>query len=164
MNVQTVGHQVWGKKVYLGMLLSLLMAAFVFAPGEAVAVKPVNSDFLRGAIKGYDPVAYFTLAKPVKGKGVYKLKWMGATWYFASAENREAFKQQPGKFAPQYGGYCAYAVSQGITADIDPQAWKIVDGKLYLNLSIGVQEIWEQNIPGYVAEADKNWPKILAGN
>ncbi len=148
----------------LGAIWILFVLAFALSPGAAFAVKPVNSGFLSGAISGYDPVAYFTDGKPVKGKKAFRHKWMGATWSFASAKNRDLFQKDPKKYAPQYGGYCAYAVSQGVTADIDPNAWKIVGGKLYLNLSPDVQAIWEKDIPGYIVQANKNWPNILKGN
>ena len=108
-------------------------------------------------------MAYFVQGEPAKGKGAHSHEWMGATWYFASAENMELFAGDPETYAPQYGGYCAYAVSQGYTAKIDPDAWKIVDDKLYLNFSLKVQKIWEKDIPGYIAAADENWPKILSG-
>ncbi|MGB7413736.1 MAG: YHS domain-containing (seleno)protein, partial [Thermosynechococcaceae cyanobacterium] len=84
------------------------------------------------AIRGYDPVAYFTESQPVQGKSEFAYDWKGATWHFASAEHRDLFSGEPAKYAPQYGGYCAWAVKEGTTAPIDPQAWKIVDGKLYL--------------------------------
>ena len=86
---------------------------------------------------------------------------MGATWSFASAENRATFAADPEKFAPRYGGYCAWAVSQGYTASIDPDAWRIVDGALYLNYSLAVREEWERDIPGHIASADVNWPRLL---
>jgi hypothetical protein len=85
---------------------------------------------------------------------------MGATWQFASADSRDSFAADPRKFAPQYGGYCAWAVSRGYTADTDPEAWKIIDGKLYLNYSKSVQRKWETDIPGNVAKADGNWPGL----
>ena len=113
------------------------------------------------AIKGYDPVAYFTSNGPVKGNAEFSHTYKGATWHFASAENREKFKSDPDKYAPQYGGYCAYAVSKGSTAKIEPDAWKIVDGKLYLNYSKGIQKKWEKDIPGYIKKADANWPAVL---
>ena len=144
--------------------LGILVVVAVLVPAVAMAVKPINSSLLRGAIKGYDPVAYFVQGEPVKGKGAHSYEWMGATWYFAGAENMELFAAEPEKYAPQYGGYCAYAVSQGYTAKIDPDAWKIVDDKLYLNFSLKVQKIWEKDIPGYIAAADVNWPQILSEN
>ena len=143
--------------------VGIVIAVSILVPATAMAVDPVNSSLLRGAIKGYDPVAYFSQGEPAKGRGAHSHEWMGATWYFANAENRELFAAEPEKYAPQYGGYCAYAVSQGYTAKIDPDAWKIVDDKLYLNFSLKVQKIWEEDIPGYIAKADVNWPKILSG-
>ncbi len=102
------------------------------------AVDAVNKDGKSVAIKGYDAVAYFRQGAPVKGSPAFKQQWMGATWLFSSAEIRDLFAADPDKYAPRYGGYCAYAVSEGHTASIDPEAWKIVDGKLYLNYSKGI--------------------------
>ena len=99
--------------------------------------------------------------KPVEGKKEFKHEWMGAKWYFATAANRDLFKADPDKYAPRYGGYCAYAVAMGKTADIDPNAWKIVDGKLYLNYDKGSAAELEQS-PGELAKAKTNWPKIKA--
>ena len=107
------------------------------------------------------PGGLFHGEKTVKGKKDFSRKWKGATWYFSSAQNRDLFRDNPEKYAPKYGGYCAYAVSQGYTASIVPEAWRIVDGKLYLNYSKGVQQTWEQDIPGYIKLADKNWPRLL---
>ena len=90
----------------------------------------------------------------------FSYQWMGATWLFATAENRDRFQAEPERYAPQYGGYCAYAVSKGRTASIDPEAWRVVDGKLYLNYSKGVQKKWEQDVAGNVSKADKNWPDL----
>ena len=112
------------------------------------------------AIRGYDPVAYHQQSGPVKGSAQFSYQWRDATWLFASAENRDRFQAEPERYAPQYGGYCAYAVSTGRTASIDPEAWKIVDGKLYLNYSKGVQKKWEQDVPGNIVKADKNWPDL----
>ncbi len=145
-------------------LMPILMAAvLLMTTGAAFAAKPVFSTLFGGAIRGYDPVAYFTEAKPSKGKSAYQFKWKEATWSFASSENRDLFAKNPEKYAPRYGGYCAWAVSEGYTASIDPNAWRIVKGKLYLNYSEGVQQQWEQDIPGNIAKADVNWPKILKG-
>ena len=113
------------------------------------------------AILGTDPVAYFTQNSPVAGKSEFTYDWSGATWLFATQENRDLFAANPEKYAPQYGGFCAWAVSQGSTAPIDPQAWKIVDGKLYLNFNKGIQSRWEQDIPGNIAKANSNWPGVL---
>ena len=137
-----------------------LMIGFLLFIAVAYAKPPVF-ETRAGAIRGYDTVAYFTQKKPVKGNDRYLLEWNGATWYFANAENRNHFKANPAKYAPQYGGYCAWAVANGYTASTDPNAWRIVDGKLYLNYSVGVQEKWSQDIPGNITRGDKNWPDVL---
>ncbi|NET11347.1 MAG: YHS domain-containing protein, partial [Symploca sp. SIO2B6] len=113
------------------------------------------------AIEGTDPVAYFTQSEAVPGSEEFAYEWGGATWRFSSAENRDRFAANPEQYAPQYGGHCAWAVSQGYPAPIDPEAWKIVDGKLYLNYDKRVQSRWERDIPGNIAKADQNWPGVL---
>jgi len=113
------------------------------------------------AIKGYDVVAYFTDGKPVEGSKEFQFEYNGAKWLFASADHLAKFKADPEKYAPQYGGYCAFAVSKGSTAKIEPDAWKIVDGKLYLNYSHSIQKKWEKDIAGYIKKADANWPKVI---
>ena len=148
-------------KWFYSLLLAIFMPLF---SGQVLALDPVYSNLFGKAIKGYDPVAYFTEGKPVKGDGDYSLKWNGATWNFSSAENLRAFTDNPEQYAPQYGGYCAWAVSQGYTAKIDPDAWTVHDGKLYLNYSTGVRSQWLQDVPGNVAKGDKNWPGLLAGS
>ena len=136
--------------------------SFALAVPQAVAKDPVyTGTFSSLAVSGYDPVAYFKAGKPVEGKADYETKWNGATWRFANAANLAAFKADPEAFAPQYGGYCAWAVAQGYTASTDPTAWRIVDNKLYLNYSHGVQRQWEEDIPGNISKADGNWPKVL---
>ena len=114
------------------------------------------------AIRGADPVAYFTAGAYVAGSSEYSYEWGDAVWQFASAENRDLFIGNPTQYAPQYGGYCAWAVSEGYTAAIDPTAWKIVDGKLYLNFNARIQRRWEQDIPGKIARANQNWPGVLS--
>jgi hypothetical protein len=114
------------------------------------------------ALDGYDPVAYFKTGKPQKGNPTHGLSWNGATWHFASAENKSAFEAGPAAFAPQFGGYCAWAVSQGYTAKGDPSAWRIVDGKLYLNYNASVQKTWERDIPSNIAKGERNWPTVLS--
>ena len=142
------------------MRVMVLVAAAFFA-ASAVAQKPQTFSDRSGAIRGYDPVAYFTQGGPVKGSEKFSHQWQGATWLFASAENRDSFAAEPGRFAPQYGGYCAYGVAQGYAPEIDPSAWSIVEGKLYLNYSPSVRERWKTDIPGYIRKADANWPKVL---
>ncbi len=113
------------------------------------------------AIDGTDPVAYFTQNEPVSGDPAITYDWMGATWRFTSVENRDTFAADPAAYAPQYGGYCAWAVSEGYTASTVPDAWRIVDGKLYLNFSRRIQRRWQRDIPGNIARGDANWPSVL---
>ncbi|NIP18325.1 MAG: YHS domain-containing protein [Xanthomonadales bacterium] len=101
------------------------------------------------------------MGKPVEGSSDHEYEWNGATWRFASADNLDAFKADPEKYAPQYGGYCAWAVAQGYTASTDPEAWEIVDGKLYLNYNDSVQAAWKKDIPGFIQKADTNWPGLV---
>lgn len=112
------------------------------------------------AIRGSDPVAYFTEGRPIQGSPDFAAEWGGATWHFASGANRSRFLAEPEAYAPQYGGFCAWAVSQGYTAPIDPEAWRIVDGRLYLNYDRSIQRRWEADIPGHIARADTNWPGL----
>ncbi|SLN20428.1 YHS domain-containing (seleno)protein [Pseudooctadecabacter jejudonensis] len=113
------------------------------------------------AIRGADPVAYFIQGAPVYGTAEHTAEWNGTTWYFASAENRATFLADPEAYAPQYGGYCAWAVAQGYTASTVPEAWEIVEGKLYLNYSRRIQRRWARDIPGNISKGDANWPRVL---
>lgn len=124
------------------------------------AVDPINKNLFGTALQGYDAVAYFKEGKPVKGQSEFRYDWMGAKWYFANAANRDEFAKSPEKYAPQYGGYCSWAVANGYTANIDPEAWRIVDGKLYLNYDKSVQKKWEADIPSFIKRANENWPKL----
>ncbi len=141
--------------------VTALILAFAAAPAVAKEDPVYTGTFSSLAVSGHDPVAYFKEGKPVEGSSEHELEWNGATWRFSSAANLAAFEADPETYAPQYGGYCAWAVSQGYTASTDPTAWRIVDGKLYLNYSLGVQRRWEKDIPGNIAKADTNWPKVL---
>lgn len=142
-------------------LVLFLIATVTLAVRPASAqVSPVNKNIFGTALKGYDAVTYFKEGRPVKGKDEFRHDWMGAKWYFASAANRDEFARNPEKFAPQFGGYCAWAVANGYTASIDPEAWRIVDGKLYLNYSKDVQKKWEADIPGFIKLGNENWPKL----
>ena len=128
-------------------------------------VAPIYTESFSGfAIRGADPVAYFTESQAVKGNAEFEHKWNGATWRFSSQENLDLFAANPEQYAPQYGGYCAKAVSEGNLASIDPESWKIVDEKLYLNYSPAVQQQWSQDIPGNIALGDGNWSGVLNGN
>ena len=138
--------------ILLGASLATGVASL--SAGEEQAV---NRDRHGLAIDGYDPVAYFTEGKPVQGVAEFEYSWNGTNYRFASAANRDRFAKDPEAFAPQYGGFCAYAVSRGYTADIDPVAWAVVDGKLYLNYSVRVQRTWEGDVQGNIRKADANW-------
>jgi YHS domain-containing protein len=141
--------------------VALFVAIFSFSSIQlAIADKLYYSTLFGTAVDGYDVVAYFTEGKPVEGSKEHSVEWMGADWYFASEKHQELFAANPEKYAPQYGGYCAWAVSQGYTASTVPEAWKVVDDKLYLNYSKGVQTTWEQDILGNIKLADNNWPGI----
>lgn len=113
------------------------------------------------AIGGADPVAYFTEARPVAGSPDHAVAWSGATWRFASAKNAARFEADPERYAPAYGGYCAWAVSEGYLAPIVPEAWTVHDGRLYLNASLRVRRRWLRDIPGHIARAEAHWPAVL---
>ncbi|WP_316015916.1 YHS domain-containing (seleno)protein [Roseobacter sp. HKCCA0434] len=138
-----------------------LGAATLAALPAAAQEDAVFSTFLGGAIRGYDPVACFTEGAAVQGSRAFTSEHDGATWRFSSAENKALFDADPTAYAPQYGGYCAWAAAEGYTAPVDPEQWTIVDDKLYLNYSAEIQSRWETDIPGFIARADANWPSIL---
>ncbi|MFL5167070.1 MAG: YHS domain-containing (seleno)protein [Microvirga sp.] len=143
---------------------ALALAAFVLAPTliEAASQSPVN--VLAGgrvAIHGYDPVAYFVEGGPRKGRSELAVERNGARWLFSSAANRAQFEADPERYLPAYGGYCAYGVAQGYLVKVDPEAWTIVDGRLYLNYDRSISETWRKDVPGYVHKADGNWPRLI---
>ena len=141
--------------------LTFLALLIWFTP-LALALSPVNkSKFSSLAIKGYDPVHYFTESKPAKGSKAFEIEHAGAKWRFISQANLDLFKADPEQYAPQFGGYCAWAVSQGYTANIDPNAWKIVNGKLYLNYNKSVQARWEKDADTLIMKGNENWPQLL---
>jgi YHS domain-containing protein len=140
--------------------MRFLTLAFLLLTLPLFAIDPVfETDGV--AIGGYDAVAYFAGAKAVEGKKQHSFDWYGATWQFVSEANRAAFAKDPEKYAPQYGGYCAFGVSRGYAVKVDPTAWRVVDGKLYLNYNHDVQAEWAKDIAGHVEKADANWPKVL---
>ena len=144
------------RRTALGLLA---VTPFMARPAFAATPQIYNEGGI--AIDGSDAVAYFTQGGPVMGTADHSLMWQGATWQFSSAENMAMFEADPMAFAPQYGGYCAYAVSQGYTAPTVPEAWTIYEDKLYLNFSTGVRRRWERDIPGHIAMANDNWPAVL---
>mgnify|MGYP005848931023 CR=1 FL=1 len=141
--------------------LTLLIIGILAIPTLVAAASPdMNLDAQGVAIHGYDPVAYFTDGKAVKGSAQFSHKTGDATYHFASAKHRDLFAKAPAKYAPQLGGYCAMGTAMGKKLDVDPQAWKIVDGKLYLNLNKDVQKKWLSDVPGHLKQADAKWAGI----
>lgn len=139
----------------------LIAAAVTPFATRAFAARPEQFATNGVAIHGIDPVGYFTQGAPIEGDAAFALDWRGATWHFASIETRSAFEMHPEKYAPQYGGYCAYAMAQGAVATTVPEAWTIYEDRLYLNFSTGVRGLWRQDIPGNVSKADGYWPDAL---
>ena len=140
-----------------------LAIALLFGAVAAAQAMAMNVDKATGlAIEGYDPVAYFTDDKAVKGDPMFSAEHNGAVYHFASAEHRDMFKENPDKYAPQYGGYCAYGVAKGVKAAIEPDQFTVLDGKLYLNYDASVQKTWRKDIPGYLMKAEENWPQLGA--
>ncbi len=142
---------------------NLFVVTMLVFTAKASALDPVYTGFFSNeAIKGYDTVAYFTEGKPVKGKADFSTEYEGAKWLFSSEENLMLFKEDPTKYAPQYGGYCAYAVSQGKTASIKPELFTVHEGKLYLNYNKSINDKWIKDKASYIEDADKSWPALLA--
>ena len=133
-------------------------AATIFNACSSHAVREIGFNLDDGrALRGYDAVAYFAIDKAVKGDPKYAYVWNGAKWFFSSEENMKKFQADPEAYSPQFGGYCSYAVSEGYTANGDPEAWKVVDGKLYLNYSPEVKEKWEKDQEERINNGRKNW-------
>lgn len=147
------------------VLLSAAALAAAFAPDAARAYDEnspaaINIDAKGIALRGVDPVSYFEGNAPVQGKPNFSATHDGATYYFASAANRDKFKAQPARYAPQFGGFCAMGVALGKKLDVDPNAYRVVDGKLYLNVNKDVQKRWLDDVPGNIATAEKSWPAL----
>ena len=147
------------RRTFLVSAAALPVAGGLAIPARAAEPPVFQTDGI--AINGIDPVAYFTAEKPVEGDTSEAITFMGATFLFASAENREMFEGNPDKYAPRYGGYCAYAVSKGYTATTDPRAWSVHNDRLYLNYSRPVRALWAVDKDGHIARADANWPGVL---
>ena len=149
------------KVTHLVALLPLLLLLSLMS-SATYAVDPIYvGGSARAAIKGYDTVAYFTENKAVKGSKEYSTNYKGADWHFSSEENLQTFINNPEQYAPQYGGYCAYAVARNTTASIKPEYFYIHEGKLYLNYNKGVQRRWLKDKSNYINKADSNWPSVL---
>jgi hypothetical protein len=146
-------------------LLALLAAPLsVAAPAAGKPAPEISVEADKLAARGYDVTGYFLQGKPVRGSYAHQLQYKGATWLFASADALAKFKADPAAFEPQFGGYCAWAVSQGYVAPGDPEQWKIVDGKLYLNFNARAKELWEADQADAILRGHANWPAVLTRN
>lgn len=143
-------------------LLAVLVFSFVLA-GPALGAQPIEKDKAGLALRGWDTVSYFD-GKPVPGKAEFTKDWNGATWRFATAAHRDAFAAHPEKYAPQYGGHCAYGLAKGHLVTADPKLWKVVGGKLYVNYDKGVQKSWEKDQAKFIVDADKAWKELADKN
>jgi hypothetical protein len=146
----------------LAALLALCLSGCSATPGKVSQTKPVATlNAEEGvALQGYDAVAYFLDGKPTRGSEAFSFKWQDATWRFASAEHQAMFAANPQKYAPQFGGYCAFAVSRGMIANIDPEHWAVVDDKLYLNNNGFAHGLWQRDQQESIAAGHLNWPLI----
>lgn len=150
------------RRQMMKLAMGMTVGALAF-PHVAIAAKDAiyTSLLSSTAVDGYDTVAYFTEGKPVKGNSDFATEYMGATWEFASQENLDLFLADPEKYAPAYGGYCAYAVALGSTAKGDPEQWEIYNDRLYLNVNADIQKKWTADKPGYLEKSEANWPNVL---
>lgn len=156
------------RKIITGFVgaVGLAVASAALVSGPAMAIIPdslsaVNTNEAGIALRGFDPVAYFDEGEPVRGTHLYTAEYDGATYRFSSEANRDIFMAEPAAFAPQFGGFCAMGVALGRKLDGDPEIWRIVDGKLYLNVNQQVSVAWQRDIPGNIARAEENWPEIM---
>lgn len=143
----------------MGMAIILTLIAL---SSVSHAIPPVSSNVRGIAIDGYDPVAYFTLKKPVKGRANYRYYWNKSTWLFANYTNQQLFKKKPRQYAPRYGGYCAFTMSYGGAAKADPRVWHIFQNKLYLTLNSDIKKKWLEEIINHIKRGDKYWKKLGA--
>lgn len=149
------------KKIKM-ILISISLVLLLLSGLSNIAVG--NSPLHSIAINGYDTVAYFKNGKALQGSESYTFRWHGMIWHFLNKENRDLFAKSPEKYAPQYDGYCAWAMTEARKARTDPKMWKIVNGKLYLNCSRAAYEKWSKDIPGNIKKADMNWLKFTDKN
>jgi YHS domain-containing protein len=150
--------------------LQLIVISVAFM-GSVSAAEPINTLERSGlwgyedsgiAVRGYDTVAYYTLGKPAEGNDAFATDWMGAKWRFSSQQHLDLFVANPEKYAPQFGGYCAYGVAVGNLVKIEADLWDIVDDKLYLNFNEDLQEKWRKDIPGFIVKANDKFDRLLA--
>jgi YHS domain-containing protein len=143
------------------LIVTLIIGVAIgFGACSKGGVAKVNTNQNGTALRGFDAVAYFAVQSAVEGNPKYEYVWNGAKWLFSNSDNLEKFKKNPEAYAPQFGGYCSYAVSHGYTADGDPQIWKVVDGRLYLNYNQKAKEVWEKDMNTLIEEGQKNWSEF----
>jgi len=150
-----------GQNATAWFLISFSFVLLLVTEFGGTALGQTSGDAL--AIKGYYTVAYFKAGKAVQGNESFTFPWHGMTWYFSTKENRDLFAASPEKYAPQYDGYCAWAMTESRKAHTDPEVWKIVDKKLYLNCSTAAYEKWSRDISGNIKKADAIWLKLQGG-
>ena len=145
------------------LMKQLLIIAVVFISTSSIVQAQKSPVYAPNgiALEGYDAVAFFTQSKPVKGSASFSYNWEGAKWLFADKADLEKFRESPTKFAPQYGGYCAYGVSQGHKAPVQTDTWTILNNKLYFNYNSKVKETWVKNQSEYIDQANKKWPSVM---
>ncbi len=143
-----------------------LIAFFIFGLFPILGKNPlINKNKSKYAISGYDSVAYFTEKRSKKGNKKYRYQWKKAQWLFSNKKNLQLFKKNPKKYAPQYGGYCAFAVSKGFSERVSPEdSWTIYNNKLYLNYNRKIYRKWHANTDSYIKKANKAWPNSLKKN
>lgn len=147
------------RRTFITTAAAMPAASMIATP--ALAAEPQVFSAAGLAIRGADPVCYFTEGMPCAGTDEHAVMWNGATWNFVSAQTMELFMADPAAYAPQYGGYCAFAMSRGSLATSVPEAWTIEDGKLYLNYSLNVRQVWLEDVPGNIVKANAQWPTVL---
>lgn len=149
------------KHTFIRLAAAVALATSIAATAPALAAGPeVNATITGLALRGYDPVAYFTDGKPVLGDYTITVQHDGATYRFASEEHKALFLKDPAKYLPEFGGFCAFGTAHGVKVDGDPTVWKIVDNKLYLNLAPAVATRWNQDNPGNIKTANENWKVV----
>ncbi len=146
-------------KIFLYVLAAIFLVLTTLPAQAASDISGASDGF---AIEGYDTVAYFTEGLATKGDSRFNTDWHGAKWRFVSSEHRDLFMAHPEQYAPQYGGYCAYAAANNSVAEGAAERWKIVDNKLYLNANFFAQKLWQNNIPSNITSADHHWPEVQA--
>ena len=149
-------HSQLGRILCIALACLALCATGVARSPDTAVVPAIDATHGVG-LEGYDAVAYFLDHRPIRGSDAYTHSWNGAVWKFISAEHRDLFAADPAHYAPQYGGYCAFAMADGSYADIDPFSYKIIDGKLYLNYDSDIQKQWEGNRKTFIESADRHW-------